>query len=74
MTKVNRWSINKNLFKNIKTSVINLSNFNKPRCSHLGCRLIYNKKERIYECPCHGSIYNKEGKVINGPARKDINV
>ena len=63
-----------NLFKNIYTSMKNLLTFRRPRCTHLGCALIYNKEEEIYECPCHGSIYNKEGKVINGPARKDINV
>lgn len=74
LTRLNRCSINKNLFKNIYTSMKNLLTFRRPRCTHLGCALIYNKEEEIYECPCHGSIYNKEGKVINGPARKDINV
>lgn len=72
LTKLNRWFINKNLFKNLKTAIINLINFNKPKCTHLGCRLIYNKKEKIYECPCHGSIYNELKKVIKGPAQKNI--
>ena len=72
LTKVNRWCINKSLFKNIYTSFKNLLTFRRPRCTHLGCALIYNKEEEIFECPCHGSIYNKEGKFIIGPATKDI--
>lgn len=74
LTKVNRLCVNKNLFKNIINSIVNLINFKKPRCTHLGCRLIYNKHEHIWECPCHGSIYNEEGKPIIGPANKNINV
>lgn len=71
LTRLNRCCINKNLFKNIYTSIKNLLTFRRPRCTHLGCALIYNKKDSIYECPCHGSIYNKEGKVIVGPAKKN---
>lgn len=71
LTKPNRLCINKNLLKNIYTSIKNLLTFRRPRCTHLGCALIYNKEEETYECPCHGSIYNKEGKVIAGPAKKN---
>lgn len=68
LTSLNRIVINKNLFKNIFTSLKNLINLKKPRCTHLGCNLIYNKEEKTYECPCHGSIYNKEGQIMKGPA------
>ena len=71
LTRLNRVCINKNLFKNIYTSIKNLFTFRRPRCTHLGCALIYNKEEETFECPCHGSIYNKEGKVIIGPAIKN---
>lgn len=71
LTRLNRWCVNKNLFKNIYTSIKNILTFRRPRCTHLGCGLIYNKEEENYECPCHGSIYNKEGKVIIGPAKKN---
>ena len=74
LTKLNRFVINKNLFKNIYNSLINFINFKPNRCTHLGCNLIYNKEEELYECPCHGSIYNKEGKVIKGPAIKDAKI
>ena len=74
LTKLNRFVVNKNLFKNIYNSLIHFINFKKNRCTHLGCNLIYNKDEELYECPCHGSIYNKEGKVIKGPAIKDAKI
>ncbi|KAA8491834.1 Cytochrome b6-f complex iron-sulfur subunit 1, cyanelle [Porphyridium purpureum] len=37
-------------------------------CTHLGCIVPWNRAENKYMCPCHGSQYNKEGKVIRGPA------
>jgi Rieske Fe-S protein len=41
-------------------------------CSHLGCIVRWNDAERSWDCPCHGSRYNKDGKVINGPAINDL--
>jgi len=37
-------------------------------CTHLGCVVPWNKNENKFMCPCHGSQYNKEGKVVRGPA------
>lgn len=37
-------------------------------CTHLGCVVPWNKAENKFMCPCHGSQYNSEGKVIRGPA------
>lgn len=37
-------------------------------CSHLGCSIAFNKDAKRFECPCHGSRFNLEGKVIHGPA------
>ena len=72
LTKINRFVCNKNLLKNIKDSIFNILRLGKPRCTHLGCKLKYNKNEHLWECPCHGSIYDKDLKVIKGPAQKDI--
>lgn len=48
-----------------------LSNKEK-RCTHLGCRLEENKDEGVLECPCHGSQFDKKGKVKFSPAKKNI--
>ncbi len=37
-------------------------------CTHLGCVVPWNASENKFMCPCHGSQYNDEGKVVRGPA------
>lgn len=39
-------------------------------CTHLGC--IVNIAEWGFQCPCHGSKYNENGKVIGGPAPRNL--
>lgn len=41
-------------------------------CTHLGCELKYNNSERSFDCPCHGSRFNFDGRVIEGAATKDL--
>lgn len=41
------------------------------KCSHLGCRLTWNEQEKVYECPCHGSKFDRNGRRIAGPAPKE---
>ncbi len=41
-------------------------------CTHMGCELEYNDAEKSFDCPCHGSRFNYEGKTIEGPALKDL--
>lgn len=69
----------KNICKNIVGFVKGYTNINKKEdesiskiCPHLGCKLIYNEVEDTWDCPCHGSRFDKEGNVIGGPANKDI--
>lgn len=42
------------------------------RCTHLGCTINYREKDGLLECPCHQSRYSTEGKVLHGPAEKDL--
>ena len=41
-------------------------------CPHLKCGLIFNAIEHTWDCPCHGSRFDIDGKSIEGPSNYDI--
>lgn len=41
-------------------------------CSHLKCIIKWNNSEKSWDCPCHGSRFTYDGKVVNGPANTDL--
>ncbi|NLL75834.1 MAG: FAD-dependent oxidoreductase [Clostridiales bacterium] len=43
-----------------------------PKCTHMGCALEWNPDEVSWDCPCHGSRFSSDGKVIDNPAIEDL--
>jgi cytochrome b6-f complex iron-sulfur subunit len=44
------------------------------KCTHLGCAVPWVEEEHQFHCPCHGSIYNLEGEVQDGPAPRPLDL
>lgn len=42
------------------------------RCTHLGCHQKWNADRRLFECPCHGSVFDMDGNVKQGPATRPM--
>ena len=62
------------LFVNGFESAVNLITPTKRRCPHLGCALKWNMAEHSWDCPCHGSRFSEDGKLIDNPATGDADI
>lgn len=67
-----RTMFRKQLFVNLAKTTWNLLTPTVPRCPHLGCALKYNPQEHSWDCPCHGSRFTEDKKLIDNPANKDM--
>lgn len=54
------------VLRNVEHEIVALSAI----CTHRGCEV--RPFPDSYECPCHGSVYDLDGSVIEGPARKPL--
>ncbi len=57
---------------NAAESITNLLTPTKPRCPHMGCALKWNPREHTWDCPCHGSRFAQNGKLLDNPATDDL--
>ena len=58
---------------NAAEAMANLLTFSSPRCPHMGCALKWNSAEHSWDCPCHGSRFDENGKLCDNPAMKNLN-
>lgn len=57
---------------NAAESAAGLLSFTKKRCPHLGCALKWNPSEHSWDCPCHGSRFEENGVLLDGPATGNL--
>ena len=67
-----RSSMHPQLFLNALHAAANLLTPTRPRCPHMGCALKWNEEEQSWDCPCHGSRFTAEGKLLDGPATGNL--
>ena len=57
---------------NAALAVTHLLTPTRPRCPHLGCALKWNRAEHTWDCPCHGSRFAEDGRLIDNPATGNL--
>ena len=60
------------LMVNALEATVNLLTPTAPRCPHLGCALKWNPREHTWDCPCHGSRFGEDGRLLDDPATGDL--
>ena len=41
-------------------------------CTHLGCTINWSASDHRFHCPCHGSVFDRDGHVVSGPAPRAL--
>jgi cytochrome b6-f complex iron-sulfur subunit len=44
------------------------------KCTHLGCAVPWVEEEGQFHCPCHGSLFDRHGEVLGGPAPRPMDI
>ena len=44
------------------------------RCTHLGCMVVWNRDHRMFLCPCHGGKFDAEGRNVEGPPPRPLDL
>ena len=44
------------------------------RCTHLGCLVVWNRDHQMFLCPCHGGKYDAEGRNVEGPPPRPLDL
>lgn len=60
------------LFANVISAAAGLLTVSKKRCPHMGCALKWNPEESTWDCPCHGSRFDKNGNLLDTPANGNL--
>lgn len=58
----------KSFLVKIEGEVVALS----EKCTHLGCRVPFCESSGQFECPCHGSVFNRAGDLLSGPSPRGM--
>ena len=70
----NRPVLKKQLLYNVGATIGDFVIPTIKRCPHLGCALRWNPQEHSWDCPCHGSRFAENGKLLDTPSQKDANI
>jgi cytochrome b6-f complex iron-sulfur subunit len=41
-------------------------------CSHLGCLVAWDSLKHVFHCPCHGAVFDDQGRPVSGPVSKPL--
>lgn len=66
------WNFMADVIESVKGLGKGLFKNKKEKCSHMGCALEWNAEEASWDCPCHGSRYDRDGGLIDNPAQQDL--
>ncbi len=44
------------------------------KCTHLGCTVPWNEKDKVFPCPCHASVFDMRGEVLSPPAPRALDL